>query len=225
MAPIRYVSKQENEVLEKLKIGKRRFDLEDSNFKGFLSKNDFIYVPSIDLYVTKEKKLLGRNWLDSQKELHSKNEKMLTVLEFLEFLKYTKKNYKNIYNKITEVKNPWRAELLDAEFKVDGRNVRINYHVFKDGKIVQESEVLDKKTLMKDQLPGISLEDYLTNSHTSQGLPSKDIKKGNLYYKFPRSDNNSVARFDAVIDGDVLNCNEYPSDWVNILGVRAAKQR
>jgi len=225
MAPIRYVNEQENEALEKLKIGKRRFDLEDSNFKDSLSNDDFIYVPSIDLYVAKERKLLGENWFDSQKELHSKNEKMLTIPEFLEFLKYTKKNYKDIYKEITEVKSLWRAEWLDADFKVYGGELRVNYHMFQDGKIIQKSEVLDKNTLMNDPTPGISLEGYLTNSHTSQGLPSKDVKKGDLHYKIPRRDNNSVARFDANNVWTYFSGYGNPSNKSNYLGVRVAKQR
>ena len=186
---------------------------------------EFIYVPSINLYVAKERTLLGKNWFDTQKELHSKNEKMLNPYEFVEFLKYTKGNNKEIYDEITEVKSPWRAEWLDADFKVKNGILYINYHIFDEkGKIVQKSEVLDKNTLMVDKTPGVSLEDYLLNSHTSQGLPSSDIKKGDLYYWFPRSDNNSVGRFCAFGDWAYLDCSWVPSDRVGIFGVRAARK-
>lgn len=150
---------------------------------------------------------------------------MLILPEFIEFLKYTKENYKEIYNEITEVRNPWRAEWLDADFKVKGKDLYINYNHILDSNgnlIPKNSEILDKNTLMKDK--GISLEDYLNKNQTSQGLPSKEVKSGDLYYWYPESDNNSVARFDADSDRADLYCGWDPSDGYSYLGVRAVKQ-
>ncbi len=126
---------------------------------------------------------------------------------------------------VVKAKNPWRAEWLDADFKTKGKELHINYHVFdKNGKIIQKSEVLDKNTLMKDKTPGISLENWIENP-TKQGLPSNKTKLGNLYYWYPRDDNNSVARFSANTGRADLYCGRYPSFRVSGLGVRAAKQR
>jgi hypothetical protein len=59
------------------------------------------------------------------------------------------------------------------------------------------------------------------SSFNKQGLPTK---KGNSFdYWFPRSDNNSVARFGAISGRAGLVCFRNPSDSVGGLGVRRAK--
>ena len=102
----------------------------------------------------------------------------------------------------------------------------INYNHVSDssGNLVpKNSEVLDRNTLMSDKTPGISLENFLEKNHTSQGLPNKKVKSGDLYYWNPRSDNNSVARFVAVSDRALLYC-VVPSDRDSVLGVFAVKR-
>lgn len=204
MAPIIQVSDTTLKTLNS-EVYTLRNDLENK------SDSDFIYVPSINLYVAKERKLLNKNWFEFNNKLQLNGERMLILPEFIEFLKYCKENHQDIYNEITELRNPWRAEWLGADFKVKNKKLYIN------------SEVLDKNTLMEDKQ--ISLEDYLFNNHTSQGLPSKKVKSGDLYYWCPRSDNNSVARFDAGSNGASLYCYGNPSTRGSGLGVRAAKQR
>jgi len=217
MAPIIEVSSEVLNELDKLEIP---YNLKDD------LQSDFIHIPPINLYVAKERTLLGKNWFDAQKELKSANQKMLTIPEFIEFLKYTRENHKDIYNEITEVRSPWRAEWLDADFKKEGKELIVNYHIFdKNGNIVKKSEVLDRNTLMKDKTPGISLQDYLMNNNTNQGLPAKEVKSGGLYYWYPRDDNNSVARFVTYSDGADLDCDRVPSYGYSSRGVRAAKQR
>ena len=105
--------------------------------------------------------------------------------------------------------------------------MHINYNHVLDSNgnlIPNDSEALDKETLMKDKNPGISLEDYLESNHTGQGLPNKSVKSGDLYYWFPRSDNNSVARFNALDYGANLSCNWYSSNRFGNLGVRAVRR-
>lgn len=94
----------------------------------------------------------------------------------------------SIKEDIVRVASPGRAEWLDADFKVEGEDLVVNYHVFEDGKIVLKSEILDKNTLMKDKLPGISLEKWLEES-TEQGLPKNNVESGDLYYWCPEKDN------------------------------------
>ncbi len=189
--------------------------------------NRFIYVPSINLYVAKERTCLGENWFDCHKLLQANNERMLILPEFIEFLKYCKINHQDIYKEITEVRNPQRAEWIDAYFKTNGKDLVINYNHILDsnGNLVpRSSNILDRDTLMKDKEPGISLEDYLDNSHTKQGLPNKKIKSGNLYYWYSRSDNNSVARFVADPEWVSLICSRIPSNQFSALGVRAVRR-
>ncbi|MBU2053165.1 MAG: hypothetical protein KJ721_02905 [Nanoarchaeota archaeon] len=131
---------------------------------------------------------------------------------------------KNYREDIFGVASPWRAEWLDADFKVKNGKLYVNSnHIFEDGKLIPEnSRVLAKNTLMEGKTPGISLEDWLENP-TAQGFPRKNIKEGSLYYRAPISDNNSVARFDADSDGAYLYCYRYPSGRYSGLGVRAVR--
>jgi len=187
-----------------------------------LDKDGFEYVPSINLYVAKEKKFYVEAWFDSHKKLKADREKMPTPLEFIEFLKYAKTNLPEIYKDIIEVRKPWKAEWLDADFKFNGKDFIINYHIFdENGNIIKKSEILDKDTLMEDKR--ISLEDYLYNNHTSQGLPSEKVKSGDLYYGSPLSDNNSVVVFYALLGRAYLVCDGNPSSRSPDRGVRAVK--
>ena len=190
--------------------------------------DNFIYVPKIKLYVAKERTLQNKNWFEAHKELQENGERMLIIPEFVEFLKYLKSSnnqeYLEIYKDITEVRNPWRAEWLDADFKTKGKDLYINYnHKIDENKnlIPQNSEVLGKNTLMKDKR--ISLESWLENP-TKQGLPSKKTSSGNSYYWNPGSDNNSVAWFNADDGRAILDCDGDPSDGDSDLGVHSVKE-
>ena len=196
---------------------KLRNDLKDKSSNK--NTNEFIYVPSINLYIAKERTHLNKNWKDCWTELQSQNYQMLKINEFREFLKYTKENHKDIYNEITEVNSPWRGEWLDANFKVEKNELYL----------LTENESKKEKLedcLMKDKNPGILLEDWVNGKNiTSQGLPNKNISSGNLYYWYPRSDNNSVARFGAYDGRTLLGCCRDPSYADSGLGVRAVKEK
>ena len=150
---------------------------------------------------------------------------MLTLPEFVEFLKYVQANHQEIYRDIVEVRSPWRAEWIDADFKLKDGKLHVNdYHVLdKNGKLIpRRSKLLQKNTLMKDKTPGISLDNWLANP-TKQGFPNKKIEAGSLYYWHPIRDNNSVTGFIADDNEISLHCDRYPSNWDSNLGVRAAK--
>ena len=187
-------------------------------------QDNYIYVPSINLWISKERDYLNSNWHDCTSKLHKQNERMPTIPEFREFLNYTKINAQDIYKEITEVRNPWRSEWLDADFKLENNELFMYYHEFdSNGKIIPQKIKLDNTTLMQDKTPGISLDSWLTDA-TSQGLPKKGITNGDLYYWFPRSNNNSVARFLADSDRANLDCNWIPSGSYDNLGVRAVRR-
>mgnify|MGYP001591435756 FL=1 len=235
MAPIIEVSDENLKSFNQLGISyKLRNDLENSAKQSDNQDNlkeNFVYVPSLKLYISKERSHLGKNWFDSHKELQKNNERMLIIPEFIDFLKYLKssnsKEHKNIYNEIIKVRNLWRAEWLDADFKVKDNKLYVNYSHFLDSEdnlTPKYSKVFDKSTLMNDKTPGISLDDWLNFSHTKQGLPKKSIKEGNLYYWHPRSDNNSVAGFGVGSDGADLYCYRYPASSDSSLGVRAVRR-
>ena len=218
-----------------------KVELQDFN------KNNSIYIPSLEMYFAKEITHFKKNWFESNKLLQENNEFMPTIPHFIESLKYLKssnnKEYLTIYKDITERKGSWRAEWLDADFKVKDKKLYVNYNHVLDSNgpkgisqrddfikpssgvnlIPKNLEILDSNTLMKDKALGINLEDYINKYHTKQGLPTKKTKSGEMYYWYPRSDNNSVARFSTVENRASLVCNGNPSYRNSNLGVRACK--
>jgi hypothetical protein len=72
---------------------------------------------------------------------------------------------------------------------------------------------------MKNKLPGIDLEGWIKTANR-QGLPSRVISDGSLYYRHPLADNNSVVRFGARSNGVCLSCVGVPSGSFAGLGVR-----
>jgi hypothetical protein len=203
-------------------------------------------------YRNTSKDSLGRefvgnnNWFNSLKLNISLGNKTLSADEFNDYLRllymgsqgkikvYTSKG-KQLDSKLCEkylmdivkVQSPWRAEWIDADFKTKEKDLYVNYnHKLNDKGILipQSKKILDKDTLMIDKTPGISLKDYILKNHTIQGFPNKKVKSGDLYYWNPRSDNNSVARFNASSGRADLSCGRYPSNWGSDLGERAAKQ-
>ena len=220
MAPIIKVSDEVLKGLDNLRVA---YELEraeptqrnEQNETSLNLEKDFIKLPS-GIYVAKEKTLHGKNWFDSHKALQEQGKRMLIPLEFVEFLKYTRENFPEIYRDVTEVRSPWRAEHLDAYFekRKDG------LYILTGNKTKEEK--LDEDTLMEDRIPGISLDDYIDRAHTSQGLPRRDVKKGNLYFWHPR--NVSVASFLASDGRANLLCVRYLQARGFVIGVRAVAQ-
>jgi hypothetical protein len=186
-------------------------------------REEFIYVPSIDLYFAKERSLLGKNWYSTHEELDKQGMKMPTIYEFKEFLRYLHENpneeYTRIFNEITEVRSPWRAEWLDAKF--DEKKIYFNHGIVNGEVNAMNSETLDRETLMEDKEQGIDLEYWLKNS-TKQGLPNKNCDEGSLWYLYPRD--GAVAGFLANEGGTDLGCGRDPTDSVGSLGVRAVRR-
>ncbi len=221
MAPLIEVSESVLKGLDQLSIP---YELREENATSE-DNSDFIYVPSISLYVAKERTHFEKNWYDAHRELQSKGNRMLTIPEFIEFLKYTRENNPEVYNDITEVRSPWRAEWIDADFKIKNKKLYINSNHVLDSNgnlIPEDSKPLSRITLMKDSR--ISLEDWIKKNHTKQGFPTKKTKSGDLYYWYPKDDNNSVARFYAYDVGSGFSCGRDPSGRSFSLGVRAVRK-
>ena len=182
-------------------------------------KDNFIYVPSIGLYVARERSHDGKNWHEAHEALAKEDSRMLTIPEFVKFLNYLRENpsHENtqFYDNITQIRNHWRSEWLDAYFE----KRKSDLYVLTGNKT--NAKKLEK-ALMIDKLPGISLDDWLS-SPTPQGLPKTDVAKGDLHYWYPRD--GCVARFYAFSERANLNCDGSPSGRGSTLGVIAAKQR
>ena len=192
-------------------------------FSGRANIDGMIHIPTIDIYFAKERSYLGKNWNEAHPLLATEGKRMPTIPEFIQSLKYLQSSSDNelqeLYKEITEVREPWRANWLDADFKVVNGVLHINYnHRIQNGILTpRNSEPLVKETVMENKSK-ISLENWLANA-TPQGLPNQNLGNGQFYYWAPLSDNNSVARFYANSDRADLNCSRYPDYRSSILGV------
>lgn len=205
------------------------------------SLEGFEYIPSLKLYISKKKKFYEKTWIEAHEKLQENEERMPTILEFIEFLKYARTNLPNTYNEITELRNPWRAELLDAGFNVKNNKLHIySNHILNSTDtdedntkdyfppvIPKNSEILQEDTLMKNKK--ISLEDYILNNHTSQGLPSLNVKSGKFHYESPGYINSpnswSVSWFGTYNDYSWMACTLNPFHSSEGLGVRAVREK
>jgi len=191
------------------------------------SLDDFIYVPSVNLYVAKERALLNHNWYETHKKLDEQNLRMPTIPQFIEFLKHLRANptteNTSIYDEITEKRVPWRAEWLDAKFYNAALWVAYNHIVDSDGKLVaQDHEKLEGHLIQDKKIPEISLE-YWLNNPTKQGLPPIVAKHGDLWYRLPIA--GAVAKFYIGYGAAGLACNSTPDSSGSGLGVRAVRTR
>jgi len=196
------------------------------------TSGSYIFLPENeyhgDLLISKERKYLGLNWHQAHEELAKENSLMLTIRQFIDFLNLLKsenvydenknkipaEQYNSILEDILTQRDPYRAEWLDADFKVINNNLHINYnHKYINGKLTpQKSEPLEA-CLMEDVYVDLS-------SANKQGLPTKKSKSQEIYFYYPRSNNNSVARFRAYSVGVDLNCYVDPRGSNPGLGVR-----
>jgi len=195
--------------LGKIKRGRKEEKQEEERreeIKQVQELKDYIYVPSIKLYVAKERSFNGKDWYKCQEALKQENARMLTIPEFVEFLKYSKVKAPEVYEDITAVREPYRAEWLDGFFekRKDG------LYVLTQNK--SQSEKLDE-CLMEDCQADI------LGSANKQGLPTR--KLNGFSYWYPR--NERVAGFDAGSYWALLYCGGVPTYEDSSLGVRVAR--
>jgi hypothetical protein len=184
-----------------------------------------------DLLVPFQRTHFSENWEQAQKSARDENGYMFTIRQFADFLRLLKtgKAYdgkgekirdsrlKKLINEITQVKDPWRAEWLDAKFS----GTEINYHLINaDGSVKEETANLD--CLMEDRTPGLSLDSWLQTAN-DYGLPTNKTRNGKMYYGYPR--NGAVARFVAYADWAYLYCIRDASDADPALGVRIVRKK
>ena len=203
MPPMIEVSDEVLEGLNKLKISYSKVG--NSNLD-----KDFPYIPSSNLHFAKQKTLQGKNWHETHKSLSNEGLLMPSPLEFAQTLKYLRDNPNQenteLYNEMTKVRSPWRATWLNAFFEKRSDGL---YILTENGIKVQK---LDEDTLMENQ--GISLDSWIENP-TSQGLPRRNVAKGNL--NFYPSINNSVAGFLADDGGAGLDCGRSLGSWNSLI--------
>ena len=138
-------------------------------------RKDYVFVPSLGLYLSENRYLQNKNWNETQEILHKEGKRMPTIPEFVELLKYLRskdgksqvKNAGKILDEVYKVAGDWRSEWLDAKFE-DKKGMYVSYHTFdSNGKIIQKQEKLENY-LAENKTPGIDLESWLDNP-TKQG--------------------------------------------------------
>lgn len=188
-------------------------------------------------YVNTAQENNGRNyvgdikWADSLKLNLSQGNKTLSPRQFIDFRKLLKsgkafdgngkridsKELDNILDEIFAVRNPWRSEWLDADFKVEnGQLYLLSNHSLKNGILVPnykaniEGKYLDSDSMIDEK------------SFNEFGLATK---KGKDFCQwFPRKDNNSVAGFGAGSVRADLDCYWGPGCSDSSLGVRGVRE-
>ena len=199
---------------------------------------------SLSLSNTKQEQN-GRNyignidWFDALKLNLELNGFTLNLKQFTDFImflnsgediydgagnKILKEEIRNIYNEITEKRDPWRAEWLDADFKVKNKalgKLIINYnHKLVNGVLVPDN--------IEDLIWPIKKDCYVNLDFNAQGMPTtessvQNYQQGsNIYHYYPRDDNNSVAGFRADSGWAYLVCYWTPGNSSAELGVRHA---
>ena len=187
-----------------------------------------------DILIAIDRVHLGKNWTECQETLAEEGSFMPTPRQYVDFLSHLKsgKVYDGtgarvdsgkisaILDDILTVRDPYRAEWLDAKFTQQRSQWYITYHKIKSNGTLEEVTDPLQECLMSDKSPGIDLDYWLKNA-TSQGLPTKGTENGSLYYWHPR--NGVFAGFRVGSGWAGLSCG-----WVALfsfagLGVRRQK--
>jgi hypothetical protein len=96
------------------------------------SRNGFVYVPSINLYVSTSITLKGRTYEEIDKETSKSDYQILTIPEMKEFIEYLRLNPLNGLSKYlldslftTDYTGGFEGEFLDTRLRLDNKNIRI----------------------------------------------------------------------------------------------------
>jgi hypothetical protein len=189
----------------------------------------YIYVPSIGLYLAKQRTHLRLNWNQTHEELQKENLRMPTIPQFLEYLKFLQNGYQDrsealtILDDVLKVGN-WRSEWLDAKFdEINGQMVISYNHRIVNNVLKAQNE---NEVLLPDYLKEDCWADIFGSANV-QGLSTRKLGSSyeqgkNAYFWFPRS--GRVAWFDADSGRAGLDCNWDPANSYSSLGVFACAE-
>ena len=189
-------------------------------------KENYVYVPNLKLYISKEKYHQGINWKDTQDILHKQGKRMPTIPEFIEFVKYLRSpkgkvnvsGVDEILDEIFTIRNQFRGEWLDARFEINNGTMYVFSHRYfnNNGEIIKIKENLEKY-IVHNLISGINLKLWLKDP-TSQGLPKANCLNGKFHYWSPKD--NCVAGIQANPYGTGLFCDKSVTHSEPTLGVR-----
>ena len=133
--------------------------------------------------------------------------------------KIQKDKLDEILDEIITVREPWRSEWLDADFKVVNNVLHINY----DNRLINGQLTPLKSEPLETSVDSGGHVDI--SSINRQGLPTKKSRKKEIYFYPPMRNNKSVAGFWAFSDGACLSCSGDPAGSNGGLGVREAREK
>lgn len=189
----------------------------------------FFYVPSIRLYLAKERSLNNENWNSAIDKIYNQGiiiteqrAEMPTPFEFMTGLIYVldneaipdlaKEERTKFLNDVLGLKNTYRGNYLNARFEGNAVETAIT----KNGKLDWKKEPLDNclqkycyADLRKINSQGL---------FTTESIKQEYIKGETAYFWKPVD--GAVAGFDAVLDRAYFICGRYPGYSDAALGVR-----
>ena len=191
----------------------------------------FIYVPSIELYVAKERSHHNLDWYNTHKTIIPQGLRMPTPRETWELIFYLQDNLDNpelkqVYDDILKKTqtNDQHGEWQNAIFTQDKKGRYIQRVTGIDNRGL----VLSQKERLEDHLEKDCLADITRSSINSQGLCTLESaldsyhQGRNIYFSHPTA--GAVARFIADSVRVYLICLGDPLDSDSDLGVRLVAQ-
>ena len=196
--------------------------------------NGYVYVPSINLYVAKNRDLNGLTWNQATDKIYNQGvnvagqrAEMPTPFEFMSYLKHIsagpvkglpESERQEIINDILKVGN-YRGNWLNAKFVKRAKgfnNLGIETFSFDASGKATKNIIPLEQCLWQDGWADI-------NSMNNQGLLTKSYGSSyeqgkNAHFWYPRE--NAVAVFDAGSDRANLSCDGDPDNSYFSLGVR-----
>ena len=199
--------------------------LDPSNLSGY------IFVPSINLHVAKQRTHLGLSWYKTHEELQKENLKMPTIPQFLKYLKFLQDDcgYQNrseaqiILNDVLKPRS--HGEWLDAKFlKIqDNLTISYNHKLDSNGNLKPDNNEL----LLLDCLKENCWVDIFGSANV-QGLPTRELgnnyEEGKNAYFLPPLNHMVVAWLGGDSSGVGLNCCGAPTGSLFSLGVFACRE-
>jgi len=213
---------------------------------------DYIIVPGAsyekysypDMLVSMKLEYHNTDWNQAHSTLLQLGAQMLTIRQFVDFLKVLrsgtaydgtgriidKNKISTIFNEITEVRDPWRSEWLDAKFEERRSGgflglgfkwfVNINY-----GHTLQNNQLspAHSEKLNEDWIQDRGIEYWIKNSD-EHGLPRYKRRAVLEEIDGWRPDSGTVARFCANSNKADLCCKD-PTNRSPSLGVRIAYKK
>jgi len=120
--------------------------------RGEVDSNNFVYVPSMNLWVAKEMSHFDLDWYEDHRALGEEGSRMPSPSEYATFLEYTRRHSPEVYREVTEVTKFKKIRQVYNGVAYERYLVVKNNLKMKEGISLEETEALYdylKKKLIK----------------------------------------------------------------------------